>query len=446
MPASRGSAAAHAPGADAETGAAAVDTAAGMAVPAAPPRPGPPVPRIGYLLSHYPSANHTYLLREVRALREAGVAVDVVAIAGDDRPPDALGADEREERSTAFVVKARGLARVALDHAVTAVTRPLGYAAGLAAAVRLARADLGRLVYQLFYFGEAVVAGRRLHACGCRHVHTHYATNVAVLAARVFGFELSASIHGSAEFIDPSAQRLREKVAACSFVRTISLYGKSQLMLATPPEEWPKFEVVRLGVDPGEFAPVAPRRSPTPFRVMSVGQLQPAKGYHLLLDVLAALAGAGRDVRLTLVGDGPSRRSLEARTARLGLGERVTFTGALNQGRVRALLAECDAFVLPSFAEGIPVVLMEAMAVGLPCVATRITGIPELITDGESGLLVTAADDEGLAAALARLMDDDALRARLGRVAREQVAASYDLRHNVARLVEVFAARVGDGG
>jgi glycosyltransferase involved in cell wall biosynthesis len=354
-------------------------------------------------------------------------------------------AEERDERAATWVVKDRGAAGVVADHLATLCVRPLGYASGIAAAVRLAGADLRRLAYHLFYFGEAVVAGRRLARVGCSHVHTHYATTVALLAARVFGLELSASIHGSAEFIDPRAQRLREKVAACAFVRAISSYGRSQVMLAAPVAEWPKVELVRLGVELDRFRPTAQRGAPSPFRLTSVGQLQPAKGYHLLLDALAALVAAGHDVTLTLAGDGPDRGALEAHARSAGIDGRVVFAGEVNQDEVRRLFAETDAFVLPSFAEGIPVVLMEAMASGLACVATRITGVPELVADGESGLLVTPADEHELAAAIHRLKADDALRARIGRAARARVEASYDIARNVRALAAVFERRLAPG-
>jgi glycosyltransferase involved in cell wall biosynthesis len=404
--------------------------------------------RLGYLLSKYPSANHTYLLREVRGLRTAGFAVVVAAIDGDDRPEAGLPDAELEERAATYVVKRRGALEIAAAHLATLATRPAGYVAGLALAVRLARADVGRLAYNLFYFGEAVVAGRHLWRRGCTHVHTHYASNVAVLAARVFPFELSATIHGSAEFIDPVAQRLREKIAACDFVRAISMYGRSQLMLASPAHMWGKFEVVRLGVDAGEFSAgatpaAAPRPAPAPLRLVSVGQLQPAKGFYVLLDALASLVRSGRDVVLTIVGDGGERAGLEAHARRLGVGERVRFTGALHQGDVRAVLRDSDVFVLASFAEGVPVVLMEAMASGLACVATRITGIPELVEHGEDGLLVTPADDEALARAVARLDDDPDLRRRLGAAARGRVGREYDLHTNVRQLAAVFRRRVG---
>ena len=400
------------------------------------------MPGLGYLLSHYPSANHTYLLREVRALRAAGIPVIVVAVEGDARPLTALTAEEVEERGTTTVVKRMRVGAIAAAHVATLVSRPAGYAAGLGTAVRMGGWDLKRLGYHLFYFGEAVVAGRQLWKAGCAHVHTHYATTVAVIAARVFPFELSASIHGSAEFIDPHAQRLREKIASCVFVRAISTYGRSQLMLASPPTEWQKFEVVRLGVDPDAFPPVARSRDHRPFHVTTVGQLQPAKGFHILIDSLAALLAQGYNATLTIVGDGPDRDALEAHAAHRGVANRVKFTGALNQTEVRAVLADSDAFALPSFAEGIPVVLMEAMATSLPCVASRITGIPELIEDGVSGLLVTPSDEADLARAIARLIDDGALRARLGAMGRVRVSCYYHLTRNTARLVDLFRARL----
>jgi glycosyltransferase involved in cell wall biosynthesis len=175
-----------------------------------------------------------------------------------------------------------------------------------------------------------------------------------------------------------------------------------------------------------------------------VGQLQPAKGYYLLLDALATLVGNGHDVRLTLAGDGPDRVALEDHARRTGVDGRVRFLGEVNQEQVRALFADVDVFVLPSFAEGIPVVLMEAMASGLPCVATRITGIPELIVEGESGLLVTPSEVGQLADAIARLLTDPALRARLRTGARARIAAMYDLPRNVGLLVRLFERQLAE--
>ena len=399
--------------------------------------------RLGYLLSKYPSANHTYLLHEVRGLRAAGLDVAVAAITGDDRPFDAIPAEDRQEREGTFVVKSQGLLAIAAAHAATLLSRPLKYVAGLSAAVALAGPDLRRLASHVLYFGEAVVVGRYLWRRGCKHVHTHYATTVAVIAARVYPVELSATIHGSAEFIDPTAQRLREKVVACAFVRAISMYGRSQLMLASPVDEWSKISVVRLGVNPELFVPAPSRPEPGPFRIAAVGQLQPAKGFHVLLKAVAALTHAGRDVTLTLVGEGLERDSLATYSVQLGISDRVLFTGALDPAGVRRVLREADTFVLSSFAEGIPVVLMEAMASELPCVASRITGVPELIADGKEGLLVTPSDDVGLVEALSVLIDSPRVRRELGTAARAKILRDYDVRANIAPLADLFVTRLG---
>jgi glycosyltransferase involved in cell wall biosynthesis len=166
-----------------------------------------------------------------------------------------------------------------------------------------------------------------------------------------------------------------------------------------------------------------------------VGRLVPVKGQALLVEALAAL---GEDWELDLVGDGPSRPALAAEVVRRGLGDRVRLWGPLGQDAVRTRYRAADAFCLPSFAEGVPVVLMEAMAMRLPVVATRVAGIPELVSHGETGLLVAPGSATELVGALERLAGDGDLRARLGEAARSRVARDYDLARNVAALRDVF--------
>jgi glycosyltransferase involved in cell wall biosynthesis len=181
-------------------------------------------------------------------------------------------------------------------------------------------------------------------------------------------------------------------------------------------------------------------------QVLCVGRLVPEKGQRVLLEAVAMLARRGRPVRLCYVGDGPDRAALEARVAELGLSDRVRFAGGVNQDAILAHYEAADAFALASFAEGIPVVLMEAMAMGLPCVTTYTAGIPELVRDGVDGVLVSPSDAEGLAAALERLLDDPALRARLGAAAREHVLERWRLDASVDRLAEIFRRRLGERG
>jgi glycosyltransferase involved in cell wall biosynthesis len=212
-------------------------------------------------------------------------------------------------------------------------------------------------------------------------------------------------------------------------------------MRFTPPREWGKLEVTRLGVDASLYSPPT-RAVPVTIEILTVGRLAAVKAHRVLIDAMARLVRQGLNVRLRLVGDGAERTALESQAASLGLSDRIVFEGWQNQQRVHAFYCQADVFALPSFAEGIPVVLMEAMAMEIPCVATRITGIPELICDGEDGLLVTPADTEDLAAALARLASDPGLRRRLGAAGRQRVIAEYDQARNAAALGAMIKRRV----
>ena len=400
---------------------------------------------LAYLVSQYPTTNHTYLLREIRGLRAAGWDVAVLSIRGPDRAVSGLSGEELSEFQSTFYVLGGGLAATAGAHLRMLFSRPVGYLTGFFQSFRLAGFAPGEIPRWLLFFHEAVVALDRLRKIGARHLHVHYASSVGLLAGFIGGVEVSQSIHGSAEFENPGPFRLREKVAHAAFVRVVSRYGKSQLMRFSDPRHWDKIEVCALGVDPAQFPPSGHRRQPeVPFELLTVGQVAPAKGQHILIAALARLTAQGRNVRLRIVGDGALRASLKDQARRLGVEDQVLFEGFRDNRELPDYYRRADAFVLPSFAEGVPVVLMEAMAMEVPCVASRITGIPELIEDGVSGLLVPPADEHALAGAIIRLMDEEDLSRRLGRAARERVLADYQLETNLVQLVDLFRRRLGD--
>jgi glycosyltransferase involved in cell wall biosynthesis len=261
---------------------------------------------------------------------------------------------------------------------------------------------------------------------------------VALLASRVFPLRLSLTIHGSDEFIDPEGFRMAEKVAASSLVCAISQFGRSQIMRFSDPRDWDKIKVLPLGVDPELYSPRQFRADPEVFEIVSVGRLAPVKGFPVMLAAVEQLIRDGRRLRLRLAGDGPQRNALAAEIEKRGLAPHVRLEGSLNSDGILRLYRETDIFAQSSFAEGVPVVLMEAMAMEIPCVATRITGIPELIQDGVNGLLVTPSDINELACAISRLMDDPELRRRLGAQGRLQVLERYNLKRNVAAQAETF--------
>jgi colanic acid/amylovoran biosynthesis glycosyltransferase len=391
---------------------------------------------LAYLLSQYPAINHPFMLREVRRLRELGLRVETISIRPPDRPFEGLTPIEQEEARGTFYVIGSGWGGMVRAHLAALATRPAGYLRGLACA-------LGTGARGILYFAEAVVAGDWMMRRGLAHVHTHYASTVALIAARVFPVTMSVTFHGQAEFVNPAAFRLREKIQASLFCRAISRYGRSQMLKAIDYREWPKIEVSFLGVDTREFVPRPFRENPVPFEVASVGQLAPVKGQHMLVEAMELLAREGRRVRLRMAGDGPDRAGLAEDIARRRLGGRVSLEGYLNQDKLRELYESCDALVLPSFAEGLPVVLMEAMAMEIPCVATWVTGVPEIVTDAVDGLLVPPGDAEALAGALARLMDDAALRRRLGERARQRILEKFDLLSNTEHLAGLFRRRLG---
>lgn len=400
--------------------------------------------RVAYLVSRYPAISHTFILREVLALRARGFEIAVASINDPDRPDAGLTEQERTEAASTYYVKRHGVAGALGALVATLFTRPGGFLRGLSAAIRLGGSDVKAIGKHLAYFVEALMVGRFVTKRGLSHLHVHFmtpASAVGLLVTKVFPVTFSMTAHGPDELYDVTAYRLKEKLEASRFVCTIGRYCRSQLMRLTDPIHWEKYEVTPLGVDLEAFSPRPFREAPDPFELICVGRLVPAKGQHVLLAAVAGLAAEGRKVLLRFVGDGPDRASLEAQARSRGLGNAVVFEGSVNQDRIRALYSTADAFALASFAEGIPVVLMEAMAMEIPCVTTFITGIPELIRDGVDGLLVAPSDEEALAGAIARLMDDAALRRTLGAAGRRRVAERYDLGKNVDLLARVFLKR-----
>jgi colanic acid/amylovoran biosynthesis glycosyltransferase len=402
--------------------------------------------RFAYLISQYPAVNHTFILREVKRLRSLGFEIETVSISDPDRPLAAMTEQERGESASTFYVKRSGVVSALFQHVLGFGSNPLGYVKGLWFALSLGHGQPGKVMSHLFYFIEAVIVGRWMKQNGMSRLHTHFSSSVALIVHRIFGFQWSMTIHGSGEFEEPTCFNLRKKVEAAALVIAISDFGKSQLMMLTEQECWPKIEVARLGVDSDVFDAQPVRCNPRPFELICIGRLAPAKGQGVLLKAVADLVSKSRDVRLRLVGDGPDRAVLERKVREYGLEEIVVFEGWRNQNEVLDLYRRADCFLLASFAEGVPVVLMEAMAMQVPCIATRITGIPELIRDGVDGLLVTPGNSVQLAEAIEKIMDDPGLRERLARAGRIKVVQEYTLDSNVRRLAEIFWQRFGEQG
>ena len=309
-------------------------------------------------------------------------------------------------------------------------------------------------LWSVFYFVEALILWQHCERNRVRHIHAHFASapsDLAWLAAsfgnRVRGegeppWSWSMTVHGWHEFVDERKHSLGEKAAAADFVICISEYTRSQLMRQVDPTVWPRLHVRHCGIDPDMFSP-AKAGAASPGTVLCVGRLDAEKGHLVLVDALAALRGRGLDATAVFVGAGPLRPVIEERIAALGLDRRGAPHGRDRAGRDQGLLRPRSAFCLPTFIEGLPVVLMEAMASGLPVVTTPVNGIPELVQDGVTGLLVPPGRPDLLADALQRLLSDPDLRARLADRARARVVAQHDIRAIGPAIANLFRSAAG---
>lgn len=389
--------------------------------------------RFACLIAQHPAINHAVILREVRLLRKH-FEIETISVRAPDRPVEQLSPEERDETSRTFYVNPGGAPAALKALAALLISNPIRFARGFAYTVKLA----GFRVRPLGYFAQAAIVGGFMRTKRLTHLHTHYSSTVALLVHKTFGFDISISFHGPDEFNDPSGFWIREKVAACTFVRAISHFSRSQLMKSSEVADWGKIEVVYMGVDPEAFPPRPFRAAPDRIEIICVGRLAPVKAQHLLIGAIDMVRREYPRVLLHLVGGGPDRKSLEAEVAARGLGDNVIFHGFTPQDKLDELYRRSDIFALPSFAEGVPGVLMEAMAMEIPCVSTWITGIPELIRNGVDGLLVAPSDVDAFAGAIRQLIADPDLRRRIGEAGRAQVLGKFDLRKNSALLAEVF--------
>ncbi len=397
-----------------------------------------PSPPLAYLVSRYPAVSHTFILREIAQLRALGHSIHTASINAPDREPSAMDAHERAEAEATYFVKAHGAAGALKALAVWALRAPGRLMRTLHAGWKLGQGPRG-----LAYAVEAAMVARWMGQRSLSHLHVHFGNagaSVGVLVKTLNGCHLSYTIHGPDEFDDVPGQQLAVKMRAANAVVCISQFARSQLMRISQPGDWSKFQLCRLGVDPAQFNYRAPQAGIGPLKLLCVGRLTPAKGQVLLVQACARLREAGVDFSMTIVGEGPDRGRIEAAVIEHQLQNHVTLTGALTQAGVRAQLAQADVFVLPSLAEGIPVVLMEAMSSGIPCLSSPVNGIPELIEHGHTGLLATPGDVDSLTTQLLKLARDPVLRERLAPAARAKVISHFDLDRNVRQLSRIFGS------
>jgi glycosyltransferase involved in cell wall biosynthesis len=396
--------------------------------------------RIGYLVSQYPAPSHTFIRREIAALREHGLDIQTFSVR-PPRPEEIMSeADQLDLDATAYILPA-GLGKLFIGNLKWLLRRPGRYFSGLALALRHRNPGVKAFVYAVFYFLEGILLAENLKRRGVEHLHNHFAnpaSHVAMVASHLLGIPMSMTLHGLCDFDYPAGPLLDEKISACSFVACATQYGMAQAMRQSNPANWDRLLVVRCGIDLESLptVKVSTQNPERPFRFVSVGRLSPEKGQLGLLSAFSRACGSGLDAELVLVGDGPDRTHIESCIERLGLTERVTMLGRLPEARTLEEIAKSDALVLSSFMEGLPVVLMEALALQVPTIAPTVAGIPELITHRESGMLFSAGDWNELTRCLVELANDEQLRVDIAVRGRRRVEQDFEIKRAVLPIAE----------
>jgi glycosyltransferase involved in cell wall biosynthesis len=395
---------------------------------------------VAYLVNQYPKVSHSFVRREILALERLGVTVQRIALHGWDA--EVVDEDDALERSRTRYVLQQGVAGLLAPTWRALWGAPGRFFRALWLALRMGwRADRP-LPYHLVYLAEACRMLPWLRASGARHLHAHFGTNsaeVAMLVHALGGPPYSFTVHGPEEFDKPEFLHLGEKVRRAAFVVAISSFGRSQLYRWVAHTHWPKVKVVHCGLDRA-FHAVAPTEPPATPRLVCVGRLCEQKGQLLLLEAAHEVVRRGVPLELVLAGDGEMRGEIERLVAARGLGGHVRITGWLSGAQVRDEILAARALVLPSFAEGLPVVIMEAMALRRPVISTFVAGIPELVRAGESGWLFPAGDVLELASAMLDcLAASPSELARMAHAAHARVLERHDIDTEAAKLATLFA-------
>lgn len=393
--------------------------------------------RVGYLVNQYPKVSHSFIRREIVGIEACGIEVKRFSIRScQGELVDPMDLAEFEKTTILFTMPPWRVLVMVLQ---TLLSAPLLSLRLIFFASRLGWCSNGGLLKHWAYFLEACVVRRWCSHHGIDHLHAHFGTNsasIALLCHRLGGPSYSFTVHGPEEFDRAPNLYLSEKILHASFVIAISSFGRSQLYRLCPHDQWSKIKVIRCGIDDLflQQRPAPLTQSP---RLVCVGRLCPEKGQLLLVEAMRELRDLGLECHLTFVGDGALRGEIEQLVADYQLGGMISITGWVGEEQVRAEILGSLALVLPSLAEGLPVVIMESLGLGRPVLSTYIAGIPELVEPGVNGWLIPAGTVGELTQALATLLKTDpCCLQNMGQAGQVAVAQ----KHNIYRETRALAA------
>jgi colanic acid/amylovoran biosynthesis glycosyltransferase len=402
--------------------------------------------KIAYLISKFPAVSCTFIFREIENLRALGFEIKIASINETDIPFKNLTREEKEEIRHTLYIKKKGVLNAFFTTCKTMFMYPLTFFRVIGFSFENGGFNLKKIIYNLCYLVEACVVGQWMKVHHIKHLHVHFANPasfVALLVSKIFNFTYSITVHGPDEFYDVTLNSLKEKIERANFICCIGYYARSQIMKLTDPIYWSKYEITPMGVNTVSYSRKIPISTDSIIHILNVGRLTPSKGQLTLINAFNNLIKKEiNSIHLTIVGEGPERKKIEELIIQLELQTKITLKGALSQHQVRDLYKKTDIFVLPSFAEGIPVVLMEAMSMEIPTIATNINGIPELIQHEVDGILVFPSDDVQLSEAIEKLINSPKLRESLGKAARAKIFSKFNINPNALHLGKIFAQRI----
>jgi colanic acid/amylovoran biosynthesis glycosyltransferase len=398
---------------------------------------------IAYITQSFPGLTTTFIYREVLGLRKVGFHIVTFAIWKPN--VNKLSTESKHLVDGSFYVFPISWPRFIAAHLYFFFTRPLKYVSTLFFVLTRKGESIANRRRTFFHFFEAIYLALDAKREGVRHIHAHFTANaatVALIIARMLDISFSLTAHNT-YFTDRVV--LKEKLKAAKFIIAISRYSQDFLLRYLPEEELKgKSHIVHCGISPDDFVPATHKATNQRPLIFSIAQFVERKGFPILLKACKILAERGHDFQCLIAGDGPQRSLLEQLVTEYQIQDKVQLIGVVFQEQLVDYLNKADIFVLPCLTtsdgdrDGIPVVLMEAMAMEIPTISTYVSGIPELIEDGQSGLLVEEKDSAALADAMQRLLKDDELGQRLGKNGRHKVIQEFNIHENVAQLVTLF--------
>ncbi len=399
--------------------------------------------KIAYFINQYPKVSHSFIRREILALEKLGYSVQRFAIRTNQAElVDPVDLTESEKTQAILALPITAIISSIIKVFVSA---PLVFFKVLLKALKIGWHSERGLLLHLFYLAESCVLLKLQQQTEVEHIHAHFGTNsttVVMLAHLLGGVSYSFTVHGPEEFDKPQFIALAEKVQHSKFVVAISSYGRSQLFRWIPLEQWSKVNIIHCGLE-ADFFTTEPVQIQENTKLICVGRLCEQKGQLLLIEALNNLHLQGVNCQLVLAGDGPMRAEIEQRIRNYGLEELVKITGWISSAEVKKLLIQAKALVLPSFAEGLPVVIMEAMALKKPVISTYVAGIPELVQANNTGWLVVAGDVMALTLAMQELLQADATTlANISEQGFQRVLQQHNIDIEAKKLANLFKAAI----